>query len=81
MSNKSRLRWRCRRGIREMDILFQRFMDDCYDTLSDEDKNTFEIFLNEPDLDILNWVMGRTEAKNSDYQGFITAMQEFNSRK
>jgi succinate dehydrogenase flavin-adding protein (antitoxin of CptAB toxin-antitoxin module) len=56
-------------------------MDDCYDTLPNKEKDTFELFLDEPDLDILNWVMGRAEVINSDYQVFITAMQEFNSRK
>ena len=80
MNNKSRVRWRCRRGIREMDILFQHFIDEYYDTLNPKEKDAFESFLEESDLDILNWVMGRTTPDNNYYIQFVHTMQSFNSK-
>ena len=35
---KSRLLWRCRRGIKEMDIIFQDFINHSYDQLTDDKK-------------------------------------------
>tara|TARA_B100000586_G_scaffold228779_1_gene177065 strand:+ start:522 stop:770 length:249 start_codon:yes stop_codon:yes gene_type:complete len=62
---KSRLLWRCRRGIKEMDIILQDFVNDSYDQLSNENKNAFSKLLDEQDLDILNWIMGKDEPADS----------------
>ena len=42
MSELSRLRWRCRRGIKEMDIILQSFLDQTYPELSNNKKIIFE---------------------------------------
>ena len=47
--NRSRLLWRCRRGIREMDIVLQEFLNQSYDMLNDADKSSFSQLLNEAD--------------------------------
>ncbi len=74
MSNeeRSRLLWNCRRGIREMDILFRDFVDQHYDQLSDDEKQSFSKLLDEADLDILNWVMGKDTPKSDDLKQIIT---------
>jgi antitoxin CptB len=54
------LKWRCRRGIREMDLLLQAFVDNYFDTLSAEEITAFENLLEQPDLDIMDWIMGRS---------------------
>ncbi len=60
MSQRSRLIWRCRRGIREMDILLLDYLETHYDTATIENQNTFEELLEENDLDILSWIMEKT---------------------
>lgn len=82
MSQRSRLLWRCRRGIREMDILLQDYLEVYYDTLSTRDQNTFEELLDEADLDILSWIMQKT-FPDEKYVGIITAIRESaeNSKK
>lgn len=60
MSQRSRLIWRCRRGIREMDILLLDYLETHYDTATVENQNTFEELLEENDLDILSWIMEKT---------------------
>jgi antitoxin CptB len=57
---KSNLAWRCRRGIREMDLLLQRFMECRYSQLTDAEKQAFADLLEQPDLDIMDWIMGRS---------------------
>ena len=61
---KSRLLWRCRRVIKEMDIILQDFIYNYYDKLDDENKMAFSELLNEQDLDILNWIMGKDKASD-----------------
>jgi len=60
MSQRSRLIWRCRRGIREMDILLLDYLETHYDTATVENQNTFVELLEENDLDILSWIMEKT---------------------
>ena len=82
MSQRSRLLWRCRRGIREMDILLQDYLELYYDTSSANEKNTFEELLDEADLDILSWIMQKT-SPDVKYIGIITTIRESaeNSKK
>lgn len=61
MSQRSRILWRCRRGIREMDILLQGYLETHYDGASESEQNSFEALLDEADLDILSWIMQKTE--------------------
>lgn len=74
--DRSRLLWRCRRGIREMDIVLQTFLNQSYDTLSDTDKNTFAQLLDEADLDILNWIMGKGEPENDGIKNIIALIRQ-----
>ena len=41
MSEESRLRWQCRRGMRELDVLLVRYLDECYPLDNDADKAAF----------------------------------------
>ncbi len=75
MSQRSRLLWRCRRGIREMDILLQDYLHVHYDTLSTKDQNTFEELLDEADLDILSWIMQKT-SPDEKYIGILNCIRE-----
>ena len=56
--------WRCRRGIRELDVLFGGFLETQYPTLSDERKLSFELLLEEQDPLIMDWLFGRSAPDN-----------------
>lgn len=70
MNDLSRLRWRCRRGIREMDLLLQEFLDASYPGLSPTERLAFEQMLDEADLDLLAWISGRADPP-PDYGALI----------
>ena len=75
MNQRSRLIWRCRRGIREMDILLLDYLETHYDNASTEDQNTFEELLEEADLDILSWIMEKT-SPDEKYINLISFIRE-----
>jgi antitoxin CptB len=55
----SRLYWQCRRGMLELDMLLQAFLDHHYDQVSADEQRVFEALLNYPDPLLLEYVMGR----------------------
>jgi antitoxin CptB len=60
--SRRRLRWQCRRGLLELDLLFSRFLDDRYDLLSELEQSTFRELLRQPDHSILAWLQGQETA-------------------
>ena len=54
-----RLRWQCRRGMLEVDLLLNRFLESEYGELTDEEKRRFVSLLEYPDQVLLEWLMGR----------------------
>lgn len=76
MSERSKLLWHCRRGIREMDILFREFIEQHYDNLSDDDKHSFSKLLDEADLDILNWIMEKDTPDTDELKNIISIIRQ-----
>ncbi len=54
-----RLRWQCRRGMLELDLLLGAFLDQCYVNLSADDKDLFEHLLTYPDQDLYCYLIKR----------------------
>ncbi len=69
-----RLRWRCRRGLLELDLWLQRFAVTGLENLSDEECGVFEALLEEPDADLLAWLEGR-EAAPAAYAGMVVMIR------
>jgi antitoxin CptB len=49
MKELERVRWRCRRGLLELDIVLDRFVDRHYASLSGAQKAAFGLLLDMPD--------------------------------
>lgn len=71
----ARLRWRCRRGLLELDILLQRFVDTCYATLSDAERHAFDRLLALPDADLLALLQGDGTASDAELNRLVTAIR------
>jgi antitoxin CptB len=72
MKELARLKWRCRRGMRELDFLLGRYLQEHYPRASPEEQAAFGKFLELPDPVILSWVTGR-EQPPQGYMGEIVA--------
>ena len=53
----SRLRWRCRRGMRELDVVLQRYLEQCYPGAAPAEQEAFERLLELQDPQLLAYVM------------------------
>lgn len=76
MSDLSRLRWRCRRGMRELDAILQAFLANSYAGLSDSDKQRFEAILDLPDPQLYGYIVRRDEPKDAETTRLIALIRE-----
>jgi antitoxin CptB len=59
--NTGRLRWRCRRGMKELDVLLGRWINERHEAASSAQQADFERFLDLPDPDMARYLLGREE--------------------
>ncbi|MFC0118798.1 succinate dehydrogenase assembly factor 2 [Pseudoalteromonas xiamenensis] len=59
--SKARIKWACRRGMLELDVLLEPFVEAAYDALSAEDKYVFQQLLEVEDPDLFAWFMGHEQ--------------------
>ncbi len=77
MALTKRMQWRCRRGIRELDLVFGRFLEEGFEGFSEDELDSFERLLDENDLDIYDWLMGRSTPPSADLAQWISRLQPF----
>jgi antitoxin CptB len=80
MSDYSRMLWRCRRGIQELDIFFKDFIEQHYDQLSPEEMHALENLLDQADPDILSWIMGASEPPTNEFIRIIGLIRDTTSK-
>ena len=57
MSAESRLRWQCRRGMRELDILLERYLHNVYPDSVANEKSAFQQFLKLSDPELAAYLL------------------------
>jgi antitoxin CptB len=71
MKELERLRWRCRRGLLELDIVLGRFVEQHYVGLDEAQQATFNVLLDMPDTVLWDMIAGRQEAAQSEQQALL----------
>ena len=69
--DKARIRWACRRGLLELDLLFKTFMRQGFDALDAAQRADFEHLLQHGDQELLGWMMGSASPTNRAFQDVI----------
>ena len=72
---RARLAWQCRRGMLELDLLLQAFLDDQYDSLTFDEQRAFESLLNYPDQLLLEYAMGRLLPADPAFAHVVTRLR------
>ncbi|SVA04533.1 uncharacterized protein METZ01_LOCUS57387, partial [marine metagenome] len=73
-TDREKMLWRCRRGIRELDSLLKPFAEDCYDELSPIDKTRLQALLGYQDTQILDWILGREIPDKEGLQSLVDSI-------
>ncbi len=70
-TKRARLEWRCRRGMRELDVLLMRYMERDYERASAEEQAAFETLLTFQDPEILDLLTGRLSVQDRRLQDVV----------
>ena len=79
LREKSRLRWRCRRGMLENDLFIERFFNRFEDTLTTTQADALQELMDLADNDLLDLLLARREPRGeldrADVRQLLTQMR------
>jgi len=70
-----RLAWRCRRGMKELDVLLTRYLRERWPAAGTAERVQFERVLELPDPVLATYLMGREPAPDSQLQSMIEQLR------
>lgn len=72
----ARAKWRCRRGLLELDLLLQRFVDQHYAELNDAEREWFNELLTYSDLKLWDTIKGSEINTNKSLDPLLGLLQK-----
>ena len=78
--NKNRLMWASRRGMLELDLILQPFVENTYDSLAEDDQLRFEALLEREDQQLFVWLMKCEQATDPDTQRIVQIIHDSRQR-
>ncbi len=70
-----KLRWRCRRGMRELDQLFERYLDRRWEQASESEQAVFLRLLDCEDDKLWRWFMGYEACPDAQLEELIAGIR------
>ena len=70
-----RLRWHCRRGTKELDLLLLRYVDQVYPGADAAVRHDFERLLESQDPELAGWLYGRDEAADPALRALVAVIR------
>jgi len=67
----NKTKWKCRRGLRELDLLFRKFSNNHLESLSKEDFDMFNSILDIEDQPIYDFIFKGVSLGNKPQEDFI----------
>ena len=76
LTQRNKVRWRCNRGMLELDLLLIPFAENDFMKLNPKDKNTFIELLTYEDPTLFNWLMGRDVAEDKELNEMVIKIKK-----
>ena len=77
----NQLYWRSRRGMLELDLQLQPFLEQSFSSLEDSEKEGYEKLLLEEDWQIYDWLRGVTTPVDEDVASVVDKIIRFQLEK
>ena len=71
----SELKWRCRRGMLELDILLNSYLDKNYSTMSQQQGDIFSEVLDYPDQVLFDLLLGNMQSSDARVNRLVSEIQ------
>lgn len=69
--DERQMRWKCRRGMLELDYLLLNFFDQCYGSLSIDQKALFSALLDATDVALYQWLTHKAVPDHPEFETLI----------
>lgn len=66
-----RLKWACRRGMLELDLIFERYVNEQYLDADPAEQQTFKMLLGSEDQTLFNWLVKREPCDEPQFVDFV----------
>ena len=67
----NKTKWKCRRGLRELDLLFRKYSENNLDSLSQEDFEMFNSILDMEDQPLYDFIFKNESLNSPEKENFI----------
>jgi antitoxin CptB len=68
---RNRMAWQCRRGMRELEVLLNGFLERRFERLDARERDGFARLLGYPDAVLLEWLLGRMVPADKDVADIV----------
>lgn len=72
LPSTAKLKWQCRRGMLELDLLFDQFLENHYELLDEKEKIAFVELLKHNDQDLQQWLLNKSSPSDKGLLGIIS---------
>jgi len=73
---EARLRWLCRRGMKELDVVMTRYLDSHYAEADEAEKKGFIALLEMTDPDLYALLLGRKTSSNQNADKVVRSIRD-----
>jgi antitoxin CptB len=70
----ARMRWRCRRGMKELDLLLIRWLDARFDAATEAERGEFEALLELPDPQLADYLLRREAPEQAPRAALVASI-------
>ena len=71
----ARLRWRCRRGMRELDVMLGRYLDRAWETASSAERCAFAQLVELQDPELFGYLVGGTSPPEDAQRAVVACIR------
>jgi len=73
-ADRPRMAWRCRRGMKELDLLLAGWLDTRFEQASEDQRREFEALLELPDPQLARYLLGGERPERADLAAVVDAV-------
>lgn len=77
--NLKKIRWHCRRGMLELDMMLHAFFDQAFEGLSQHKKNLFVKLLSFTDQELYQWLIGHSVPDDPEMQDMVLVIRHMST--
>lgn len=75
-STFKKLQWRCRRGMKELDVLMQGYLNQIYRDAPREEQQAFQALVDMPDPELYHYFIGKENIDNPQLAALIEKIRK-----